>query len=322
MFGDSPDEWASKIGGAMMATVEGGKEKLPAGHVPIITMGRLGSLISYPVAARPSDDAFISLFRSARKSIKCSLQDLGPICIPFSDRITVPTCVWPKDYMKAFGMAILERDVQLHIALSNPKSIPDGLSPTQAQYGNGWHLSDVAAELVKAIKELNSALDDQKLTELVMKNIKLCFIGQSRGHEWSSGMNMGNHAKHFIIDDECYYIGSQNLYIADLAEWGVLVDDKEATRKCMEVYWNPMWEHSYREAEDKQNEVNQVMQGLLTNRDGEKPCCGRTAAVRQAAIDGHSKSNNHRVEEGMYGTKWQAMRNRVKVGRASGAFKK
>jgi len=32
-------------------------------------------------------------------------------------------------------------------------------------------------------------------------------------------MTMGNHSKHFIVDDIATYIGSQNLYVCDLAEW-------------------------------------------------------------------------------------------------------
>ena len=54
------------------------------------------------------------------------------------------------------------------------------------------------------------------------------------------------HAKHFIVDDVCTYIGSQNLYICDLAEWGVVVDDAEATKKIIREYWQPMWNISYK----------------------------------------------------------------------------
>ena len=32
-------------------------------------------------------------------------------------------------------------------------------------------------------------------------------------------------------------IGSQNLYIADLAEWGIIVDDEAQTLKTLEEYW-------------------------------------------------------------------------------------
>ena len=81
-------------------------------------------------------------------------------------------------------------------------------------------------------------------------------------------MTMGMHAKHFIIDDVATYIGSQNLYVCDLAEWGVVIDDEEKTKSMMEEYWNPMWEHSFT-GEDV--DVEAVMDGLDIDRDGADP---------------------------------------------------
>ena len=70
-------------------------------------------------------------------------------------------------------------------------------------------------------------------------------------------------AKHFIIDDICTYIGSQNLYICDLAEWGVVIDNETATKKIKSEYWEPMWKVSYT-ADDC--EVDKVMDGLKIDR--------------------------------------------------------
>ena len=81
-------------------------------------------------------------------------------------------------------------------------------------------------------------------------------------------MTMGLHSKHFIVDDICTYIGSQNLYICDLAEWGVVIDGAEATTQVMEAFWNPLWEVSYRKEDC---DVQAVMDGLKINRDGEDP---------------------------------------------------
>merc|ERR1712232_1211120 len=57
---------------------------------------------------------------------------------------------------------------------------------------------------------------------------------------------IGNHAKFFMIDNKCFYIGSQNMYEADLAEWGLIVDDTAAAACVLTGYWNPLW----REARD------------------------------------------------------------------------
>jgi phosphatidylserine/phosphatidylglycerophosphate/cardiolipin synthase-like enzyme len=52
-------------------------------------------------------------------------------------------------------------------------------------------------------------------------------------------------AKHFIIDDTCCYIGSQNMYICDLAEWGVVIDDAVVTTNLKKQYWCVIFPLSY-----------------------------------------------------------------------------
>ena len=69
-----------------------------------------------------------------------------------------------------------------------------------------------------------------------------------------------------MVDDVCSYTGSQNLYICDLAEWGVIIDDASVTKQMIEHYWTPMWNASYAEGEDC--DVQQVIDGLDINRDG------------------------------------------------------
>jgi phosphatidylserine/phosphatidylglycerophosphate/cardiolipin synthase-like enzyme len=105
------------------------------------------------------------------------------------------------------------------------------------------------------------------LRKKVEKNLHVCFIRQKRGRAYANGLTIGMHAKHFIIDDTCTYIGSQNFYICDLAEWGVVIDDEATTKRMVSEYWGPMWSVSYT-GEDC--DVQAVMDGLSINRDGEK----------------------------------------------------
>lgn len=232
-------------------------------HVPIITMGRFGAMLRKD---RPSDDAFVAMFDSAQKIIHMALQDLGPITLPeIPGPITVPGCVWPKAYLEAFGRAIWVREVDIEIVLSNPRSIPDNLSPTEANYGNGWTCADVASEIIKTIKDQFGDVDDEDLREKVSENLRVCYIKQNQCTTWPTGKTLGYHAKHFIIDDMAYYIGSQNLYIADLAEWGVLVDSKEETQRAMEIYWYPIWKDSFTGTDC---DVEDVMDGLDIDRSG------------------------------------------------------
>jgi len=236
------------------------------GHVAMITMGRYGDMIRN---ARPSDEAFVAMFDSAKTVIHMALQDLGPITLPgVPGPVPVPGCTWPAPYLEAFGRAIWERGVDIEIAVSNPGSIPGGLSPTQACYGNGWTCENVASEIIKTIKEQYDGVDDDDLRKCVRENLRVCYIRESMGKQWSDGKSMGMHAKHFIIDDRAYYIGSQNLYVCDLAEWGILIDDQAATKKCMAEYWDPLWKASFT-GEDCNDD--KVMDGLDVDRNGENP---------------------------------------------------
>jgi len=232
--------------------------------VPIITMGRFGALTDKD---RPSDDAFLAMLNSAQTVIRLALQDLGPVCLP-GTKIALPGCVWPDGYLSALAKAIWERGVDVEIALSNPGSIPAGLSPTEACYGNGWDCNDVSSEIIKRIMRDFPDADDGALRQKVSDNLRVCFIREERGNAWEDEMTMGMHAKHFIVDDTATYIGSQNLYVCDLAEWGVLIDNKEATMQMMEEYWNPMWKYSFT-GEDV--DVDVVMDGLEIDRDGADP---------------------------------------------------
>jgi len=230
--------------------------------VPVITIGRYGAM---NWKARPADDAILAMIDSARKSIRMALQDLGPVCLP-NTKIPLPGLVWPKKYMNALAQAIWSRDVQVEIVLSHPNSMPGGLGPTEANYGNGWTCVDVAAYIIKRITKTFPGAADLQLRKNVEENLRVCFIKQKIGRAYSSGMQMGMHAKHFIIDDKCAYIGSQNLYVCDLAEWGVVVDNEKETKKMMEEYWNPMWKASYMGDDCP---VQEVMDGLHIERDPE-----------------------------------------------------
>lgn len=231
-------------------------------EVTVISLGRYGTMLRRD---RPSDDAILAMLESAKTSIKMGLQDLGPVCVP-GTKMSLPGCIWPKPILKALARVIWLNDVHIQIVLSNPGSIPGGLSFVDACYGNGWTCVDVASEIIRQIKKQYPKAEDFELRRKVTDNLKICFIRGPQGNFYDDGESVGMHAKHFIVDDVCTYIGSQNLYVCDLAEWGILIDSAEETRKMMEEYWHPMWSHSYTPGEDV--DVQAVMDGLKINRDG------------------------------------------------------
>eukprot|EP00746_Dinoflagellata_sp_MGD_P142371 gnl/MRDRNA2_/MRDRNA2_75349_c0_seq1.p1 gnl/MRDRNA2_/MRDRNA2_75349_c0~~gnl/MRDRNA2_/MRDRNA2_75349_c0_seq1.p1 ORF type:complete len:697 (+),score=158.91 gnl/MRDRNA2_/MRDRNA2_75349_c0_seq1:89-2179(+) len=245
-------------------------EAVEQGDLPMLTMGRYGAIHSNEGAnGNPSDSAIVAMFESAQKIIRLSLQDLGPLTMPTPGALrAIPGGVWPEAYLRALGLAIYQRGVDVEIVLSNPFACPGKLSPLTANYGNGWTTTDVAAEIIKAIlKNVEEGeVDDEKLRQMVQENLRVTTMCiQDKQQQFPEGSTVGNHSKFFIVDDLCYYIGSQNLYICNLAEWGIIIDNEEQTQKVMEEYWNPMWEQSYRETATN---VDDVMDGLNIDRTG------------------------------------------------------
>lgn len=262
--------------------------------IPVISMGRNGKMTRF--GFRPADDAFVSMFDSARVVLRLALQDLGPVCIP-NTNVALPGCVWPHEYLDAFGRALYERNVKIQILLSNPLSIPGGLKLADGFYGNGmlsilyhfqsflrriltrtkflfffiylllgWTCVDVAAEILRSIRKQFPKATISDLERIESEQLQVSFVrGKNGENQWEDGMTMGLHSKHFIVDDKCCYIGSQNLYVCDLAEWGVVLDDDEATEEILEAFWNPLWKVSYR---PEDCDVHSVMDGLNIDRDG------------------------------------------------------
>lgn len=53
------------------------------------------------------------------------------------------------------------------------------------------------------------------------------------------------------------------MYICDLAEWGVVIDDAKTTESIKAQYWDPMWKVSYTIDDCP---VDEVMDGLKIDR--------------------------------------------------------
>mmetsp|Transcript_5529 Transcript_5529/g.16066 ORF Transcript_5529/g.16066 Transcript_5529/m.16066 type:complete len:356 (-) Transcript_5529:612-1679(-) len=308
------DEYAPKYDRPLMPT------RVPVeGRVPIISMGRYGAIVPMK---RPSDDAFVAMIGAAKTIVRLALQDLGPVCIP-GTKVSLPGCIWPKTYLQELGRVIWERGVDVEIALSNPNSIPGDLRPTDANYGNGWSCVDVAAEIIKTIRDQFPAAKDGELREKVANNLRVCFIREGAlGAKWEDGKTMGMHAKHFIVDDLMVYIGSQNLYVCDLAEWGVVIDDESAASKIMDEYWHPMWQASFT-GEDCC--VQSVMDGLKINREAppvRNPLNRQSMAMAAAAAasPGHASESMYDEEPGEARRRQSALEHAMKsLARSGGA---
>lgn len=77
-----------------------------------------------------------------------------------------------------------------------------------------------------------------------------------------------------------------DLYVCDLAEWGVVIDNKEETEKIMAEYWNPLWKYSYT-GDDV--DVQEVMDGLDINRDGDEEAFAKYTEEEKAEFNRKSQ---------------------------------
>jgi len=218
------------------------------GIVPVIGVGRLGAVTKVVNKIlrrnRPSDYALIAMIDSAKDSVKMVLQDLGPIAFP-GTKVPLPGLIWPKNYLQALARAIWKRNAAVSIILSNPQSRPSNLQATDGAYGNGYSCEDVATQIIKQMLKMYRSADTEKMRIQVAKNLSISYIRREAGKtSYEDGATIGLHSKHFIVDDTCFYVGSQNLYYSDLAEWGVIIDNAEKTKDVMAQYWDPMWSTS------------------------------------------------------------------------------
>lgn len=85
--------------------------------------------------------------------------------------------------------------------------------------------------------------------DLVCERLHLTTLRFAAGEDtWTDGANIANHTEFFIVDDQAFYMGSQNLYQSQLAQCSMLVDDEPATRTILGEHWTPLWEQSERAA--------------------------------------------------------------------------
>jgi len=203
------------------------------GVVPIISMGNQGGLLD----TKPSVGVFVALFDAATSSIKTTQMDLGPRKIERSKK-PFPTLSWPENYLNAFGRALM-RGVKVEIILSN-------IGGRFNQYSAGWSCNEIASKIIATIpKQFPEVTDKALLREIVDGKLQIGFLRNQFGKTWQDGTELPLHAKFVSIDDICSYMGSDNLYVSNLAEWGLVFDDESVTQKFLEVLYEPMYKYSY-----------------------------------------------------------------------------
>ena len=206
-----------------------------AGDVWVASLGRLGD-----IGENVADSAIMAALDSAKDSIRLSVQDLGPLQIG-----PVESYAWSSSLLDMIGRAIA-RGVSVEILMTTPVVGDEGGgSGDDGAYSNGWTKQDAVLRVENRLRLNDFWLPDGTTAQqAICEHLSVASIRPFEEERWSDGTEYANHAKSFIIDDQAFYIGSQNLYPAELAEFGYLVDDQSAAQKLVDNYWNPLWNSS------------------------------------------------------------------------------
>jgi phosphatidylserine/phosphatidylglycerophosphate/cardiolipin synthase-like enzyme len=215
-------------------------QSVPAGSLPILAVGRLGAGIT-GAFANHSELARDLLVGSARASVRLSQQDIGFRALavrPLNIRI-------PGDFDLLYPDTTIERLVDLmlrggdvYIVLSNP-----GAETPTSSYSNAVALHEVAEEF-REVARRRSPLPSAELRALLCRRLHLAPLRFGPDATWPDGHAIANHAKLWLVDDQVFYIGSDNLYPVDLQEFGYIVDDRATAGRIRAAYWDPMWRWS------------------------------------------------------------------------------
>lgn len=215
-----------------------------SGRVPMLALGRTG--IMDWGKGNQSDVAFRLALALAKSSVKVSQQDL--LLVVAGDPLL----------LRELAHVVL-RDLPLAIVLTNPGAT----SGAGGTYSTLAPLDLTIKTVVAAIVTLGTALriEPRRIAELVQKNLRIAPIRFSADPEWPAdrahslcgqervARKIANHAKVWIVDDQLFYVGSQNFYPSDNQEFGYAVHDATAAATLLRDYWNPLWQHSSRVAQ-------------------------------------------------------------------------
>jgi phosphatidylserine/phosphatidylglycerophosphate/cardiolipin synthase-like enzyme len=206
------------------------------GDVTLIALGRLGKL-----GANPSTEALVALIDAAQSSLKLVQQDLGPV-----KRAGVLLGEWPFDILAAL-IRSTQRNVEVQLVLSNPGAVggtPGVIGEAAATYANGWTASDVQDVMLNYASEHPELGSIESVKQALCKNFKVYSLRSSSAATWSNGKPPALHSKIVIADDRAFYLGSENLYRSELAEFGYLVDNARITRQLVDEYFGKIMHYS------------------------------------------------------------------------------
>lgn len=236
------------------------------GNISVLSAGRGGDLDSSKIFSmiytylypnkEPSNEAFIMMIRGAAKNIWFSLQAFRVIGYveTISDLPPVKGTVigWNNALFLELGKAV-QRGVEIKAVLSNPNAFAGGLG-SSAPYG-GEQPSIIYAKLRLAMTK-HLGITDDNARVLIKKFVSIGSFRYSSQEDCypknqedppTEMTPISNHAKTIMVDNQLFYIGSQNQYLSNVCEFGYFVESADKAEEYKKNYWdgviaNANWE--------------------------------------------------------------------------------
>ncbi|HET8670415.1 MAG TPA: hypothetical protein VFM05_07230, partial [Candidatus Saccharimonadales bacterium] len=249
------------------------------GSLKMLALGRLGKgLANFSASSNASVTARIVALCTAKQKIRISQQSLRGI-FPGPPLYDVATCL-------AIVRAVRD-GVNVEIILSGSKTTPTGYegSPRHVisclklfYILDNWEPKAFTNSVLNALSErfhkipprteIDAWVDlaagaHPTLNEITISTAGYRFPAVRHGGvppgEFTSRLSLAslyssdtsaaaNHAKVYIIDNDCFYVGSDNMYVSahkeGLQEFGYLIEDQSETEKFISDYWNKLWPYS------------------------------------------------------------------------------
>ena len=209
-----------------------------SGGAHVIAVGRLGK-----IGNEAADDAILSMIGAAKKTVYLAQQDLGPV-----QKGGIALASWPAPLLDQLARA-LARGVDVYLVLSNQNSTAGGLGSVSGGYSNGYSAATTAGKIADyARAHANYFASGTDFNALLCTHLHVAPLRSSSDDMWPDGTPLALHAKTLIIDGIAFYVGSQNLYPANLAEYGFIVDDAATAQTYVDGFWANAWKYSSRVA--------------------------------------------------------------------------
>lgn len=179
-------------------------------------------LSTYPKTFQASSTARCLLLQNVQTNghIRISQQKLANTDIePSTGEV-----VWPMQFLNDIVNAIKNKNATVDILVSN--HVP-GNSPV------GGYSDDMGAAALTGVIQDLLGQHVSKSRALQLTNDLLTVKEMPDGTY--------NHAKVCIVDDQAFYVGSDNAYPAYLQEFGYIVGDSNTTKNFTNIYWNNIW---------------------------------------------------------------------------------